>query len=151
MASSLTRPVGVPIKRNPENPSASASPVGTPDFHALRVAYVGTPPVLPNIPPRGTGTSSPIPAPHPGLDVSPRPDVLEPTPLDIDDLPEEDKIKALRKYLVSKSERRDPNSPSGPCSASRNGASSPSSARHVEREETEPFPIPYHAPGADVT
>jgi solute carrier family 36 (proton-coupled amino acid transporter) len=144
-----SRAVNVPIKRSPENLLDNPSPVGTPDLHALRAAYIGTPPVVPNIPPRGTGTSSPIP----GRDAI-RPDIPDPTPLDIDDLPEEEKIKALRKYLVSKTERQDPNAPTAPgvqTSASRNGASSPSSVKHVEREETEPFPIPYHAPGADVT
>ncbi|KAA1467720.1 hypothetical protein DENSPDRAFT_832835 [Dentipellis sp. KUC8613] len=64
-------------------------------------------------------------------------------PAAVEDLPEEDKAKVLRKHLVSRDER---NYGSG----SEGGPSRMSSRSHL-REDTEPFPVPYHAPGADIT
>ena len=143
------------------------TPLGTPDLRALRAIYAGTPP--PNIPPRGLGTPAraPSPLPLPSLSATPnlRPPVIggisarrpdspahgsdTPPVLDLDDMPEEDKAKVLRRHLVSKEERqkhadRVSNSdlPSRP----------PSSAKsRPQRADTELFPVPYDAPGADIT
>ncbi|KAI0067192.1 hypothetical protein BV25DRAFT_1795537 [Artomyces pyxidatus] len=155
---------------------ASGSPAttpfsGTPDLRALRAQYAGTPPP-PNIPPRTANTT---PRPVESLQVggavdspSSRPSVggislRRPagvglgagTPgsgsdvniLDIDDLPDEEKAKVIRKHLVSREERQ------GNMSESEDGPSRKSSRSHIRirREDTEAFPVPYHAPGADIT
>ncbi|KAI0303608.1 amino acid transporter [Multifurca ochricompacta] len=119
--------VGTPSSRR--GSSAGTPLLGTPDLRALRAQYIGTP-SLQNIPPR-TGTSTPrattsteplvftgggphrvpsiseISARRPvgvglGLDDVPTPD----TTVDIDNLPEEEKVKVLRKHLVSREERQ---------------------------------------------
>ncbi|CCL98797.1 uncharacterized protein FIBRA_00802 [Fibroporia radiculosa] len=147
---------------------------GSPSPRALRAQYAGTPPP-PNIPRRGTplGTpniagNSPLPGstllagvgepsssvPVGGLSAR-RPSGLSSTPGSgsdlhmLDELTDEDKAKILRRHLVSRQERE------GSISASSdNGAvSKRSSMSHLrtQREDSEPFPVPYHAPGADVT
>jgi proton-coupled amino acid transporter len=174
--SSPSEPVGI---KNPRlitggiGEPASVShhtPIGTPDLRALRAHYVGTPPP-PNIPPRvPTGNHSPILGPSDVVVPSPRhpaiggisarkPDspaasgLSTPVPFDLDDLPDEEKARVLRRHLVSKDERlkqaegpsttaSDPEQLSRPAS---------SSSRRRQREDTEPFPVPYDTPGADVT
>ncbi|GLB40221.1 putative transmembrane amino acid transporter protein [Lyophyllum shimeji] len=88
-----------------------------------------------------------------------------PINLDLDGLPDEEKAKVLRRHLVSKKEREGaaaapPESVDGNASdhhltidGQEQGPSSrrPSSSLHPERGDSEPFPVPYHAPGADVT
>ncbi|KAL0954912.1 hypothetical protein HGRIS_003844 [Hohenbuehelia grisea] len=89
--------------------------------------------------------------------------------LSLDDLPDEEKARVLRRHLVHKDERENAPTPN-PGEASRpkslllgtdtpdvssrrssHGAQSNSSRGQLVREDTEPFPVPYHAPGADVT
>lgn len=80
-------------------------------------------------------------------------------PLNLDDFPDEEKARVLRRHLVSKAERgrdREVRSvaseeqlPQLRTSGSSHSRSIPGS--HIGREESEPFPIPYDAPGADVT
>ena len=67
-----------------------------------------------------------------------------PFPANMDDLPDEEKAKVLRRHLVSKEERTP---------ASRTSSASLRSAQTAtpRREDSEPFPVPYDAPGADVT
>ena len=146
---------------------------GTPDVRSLRAQYVGTP-TLPNIPPR-TGTSTPRPststepivfagggprnvpavsgisARRPttpaiglGLEDAPPPD---PT-VDIESYQEDERVKVLRKHLVSREERQ----------ANYNGSSgmpsrqaSSSNLVHELQRDSEAFPVPYHTPGADIT
>ena len=145
---------------------------GTPDIRSLRAQYVGTPP-LPNIPPR-TGTSTPRPststepivfsgggprnvpsisgisARRPatpiglGLEDAPPPD---PT-IDTESFQEDERVKVLRKHLVSRGERQ----------ANYNGSSglpsrqaSSSNLAHELQPDPEAFPVPYHTPGADIT
>lgn len=71
-----------------------------------------------------------------------------------DDLTDEEKARILRKHLVPRDEREQ-NSPRGSMSAGSDGGqlSKPGSTSQlrVQREDTDPFPVPYHAPGADVT
>ncbi|KAI0822546.1 transmembrane amino acid transporter protein-domain-containing protein [Trametes gibbosa] len=79
----------------------------------------------------------------------------------LDELTDEDKARILRKHLVSREERQN-NRPGTPDQLARvsfsagsdagNGSnvSKRSSTSHL-REDTEPFPVPYDAPGADVT
>ncbi len=151
--------------------TGASTPMGTPDMRALRAQYTGTPP--PNslaIPPRnipvkiaspaaasdislpsvggnGSGPQASIAGiaalrgrtgtPSPSEDGS-----ATPLPQDVDDLPEEDKIKVLRRHLVSKEERQRNNEDS---------QASSSSSTHHPHESTDPFPVHYDVPGADVT
>lgn len=143
---------------------ANSSAIGTPDFRSRRVGlqFAGTPP--PNIPPRARsvvpGTASPgislppsdIHTPQRGASSTyggisaARPSGAQ-TPADVDDLTEEEKIKVLRRHLALHQDR-----PLGETSSTTgtdaegqvpDPDSTPSTA--------EPFSIPYHAPGADVT
>jgi solute carrier family 36 (proton-coupled amino acid transporter) len=134
---------------------------------------VGTPP-LPNIPirssatpigtPRGLASPSNLPS-NEGSSSNLAQTLLRPgTPASgsdanlWDDIPDEDKAKILRKHLVSRDERQQ-GSPRGSFSAGSDLESSGAQALHrtstpqlrLQREDTEPFPVPYHAPGADVT
>ncbi|KAF9056825.1 amino acid transporter [Rhodocollybia butyracea] len=167
--SSPSRPLSIPRRGSH---SQAATPIGTPDLRALRAqVFSGTPPVglsipLPNIPLR---TSSPAPfegAPEslssartplsgPLAGPSSRTDSPANLPVDLDDLPDEEKARILRRHLVSKEERErgeqqddDANSSvaePGPMTRRSSGSVG------VTREDTEPFPVPYNAPGADVT
>ena len=75
----------------------------------------------------------------------------------LDDLTDEEKARILRRHLVSRQERDGQPGPSSRGSVSGgsdNGAMSKRSSfshLHAQREESDPFPVPYHAPGADVT
>lgn len=168
-------------------PASYSTPLGTPDLRALRAQYVGTPPP-PNIPLRTTGTPGSVTSGSPGLVpptvVSRRISLsaLTATPIRrpgtpgtpgstsndlpipvLDDLPDEEKAKVLRRHLVSKDERLskvDNAATSSDLDAVRSSGSRPSSSSgnshtparsNLQREDTETFPIPYHAPGADVT
>ncbi|KAI0045839.1 hypothetical protein FA95DRAFT_1560710 [Auriscalpium vulgare] len=160
---------------------ASGSPAGTPfsgtpDLRALRAQYAGTPP--PNIPPRGGGTGTTTPRPSEPWPVAGASDAASRRPslggislrrpqpaglglgisgtpgsgsdvnvLDLDDLPDEEKAKILRKHLVSRDERN------ANASGSEDGPSRKSSTSHLRarREDSEAFPVPYHAQGADIT
>ena len=177
-----------------ESVSASlATPVGTPaDRRALRAQYAGTPPILPNIPPRGatparSGPGSAIPTsdaflPRPGPQVVSGISALSgrnsnsslagnksetPPILDLDTLPDEEKAKVLRRLLAFPQDRQniggeaksiagsDQESPRDLQQGSPSRPSSltpPSSgAKDTLQLDQEPFPIPYGAPGADVT
>ena len=76
-----------------------------------------------------------------------------------DDITDEEKARILRKHLVGREERQQQqeSSPRGSVSAGsdREGgqlSQRPSSSQlRVQREDSEPFPVPYHAPGADMT
>jgi proton-coupled amino acid transporter len=192
--STPSRPVNISVpRRGPSDapdgiPASFSTPIGTPDLRALRAHYAGTPPP-PNIPPRGTAqlpprTGSPaaplVPPAEPsplrappqaigGISAARRPDTpasgqQTPATLDLDDLPDEEKAKVLRRHLVSKDERQnragEARSNTGsdlevPQGSNPGSAGSPRSSsfgsNHLQREDTEPFPIEYHAPGADVT
>ncbi|EPQ54217.1 hypothetical protein GLOTRDRAFT_78150 [Gloeophyllum trabeum ATCC 11539] len=84
--------------------------------------------------------------------------------LTLDALPDEEKAKVLRRHLVSKDERERQSAAedAGSTAGSYNGASKrhddsagtsrrSSTVFRLTREDTEPFPIPYQAPGADIT
>ncbi|KAF7374408.1 Aa-trans domain-containing protein [Mycena sanguinolenta] len=155
----------------------NSTPYGTPDIRLLRAQYAGsTPP--PNIPPRTStpslqpkgsdptlaqprsfqaqGGIAALPSPNNGSDA-------ELNNINLDDLPDEEKARVLRLHLVSKKERgRQGQANSTPHSeldvplgaeagGSGSRRSSDDAGAHVQREDTEPFPIPYHTPGADVT
>ncbi|THH09144.1 hypothetical protein EW146_g8775 [Bondarzewia mesenterica] len=72
-------------------------------------------------------------------------------PVDIDDLADEEKAKILRRHLVSREERGGGARPG--TNGSEEGMSRKSSVGEfrLRRKDTEAFPVPYHAPGADVT
>ncbi|KIK66778.1 hypothetical protein GYMLUDRAFT_37905 [Collybiopsis luxurians FD-317 M1] len=167
MSSPPSKPLGIPRRGSQ---SQAGTPVGTPDLRALRAQVIsGTPPaglsIPPNIPLR---TSSPAPS-GPFADNTGTPGSSSPArnflaaqlaagpsgeqtppnlPVDLDDLPDEEKAKILRRHLVSKEERERNEQPEDSPSL----RSKPSSGiGRPEREDSEPFPVPYAAPGADVT
>ena len=148
--------------------------IGTPTGRNLR--QFGTPPTPPiaNIPPRtaaalaaGAGMSYGSPS---GLAFRPRtpgtgtPGSTGSPGRNLDEVTEEEMARVLRRHLVPRSERAGQQARSGeqtPSLAveadndggSSGGASSsrrPSSSQPT-REDSEPFPIQYDAPGADVT
>jgi proton-coupled amino acid transporter len=168
--------VGTPSSRR--GPGSLGSPAGTPysvggtpDVRSLRAQYVGTPP-LPNIPPR-TGTPRPSTSTEPivftgggprnvpsisgisarrpttpaiglGLEDAPPPD---PT-IDTESFQEDERVKVLRKHLVSRGERQgNYNGSSG--LPSRQASSS--NLAHELQQDPDAFPVPYHTPGADIT
>ncbi|KAI0070077.1 hypothetical protein K474DRAFT_1654255 [Panus rudis PR-1116 ss-1] len=151
--------------------SGSYTTSGSPSARLLRAQYSGTPPP-PNIPSRSTPIGTPR---GPGLVVPPagessrrtsvggisarrpeRPDtpgsgneLTNP----LDELTDEEKAKVLRKHLASHASDANGKSPRGSMSAGSdagNVSKRPSSTQ-LHREDSEPFPVPYHAPGADVT
>lgn len=172
-----------------EGISASfTTPIGTPadlQVRALRAQYTGTPPILPNIPPRGStpvrsGVGSLIPTSdafpqRPSLqavggtsvlskrhsDTSLESNSQTPPVVDLETLPDEEKAKVVRQLLSLPQERQTHGEAksiagSGLESPRRSNQTTPSrpsssSARESPGEDREPFPIPYHAPGADVT
>lgn len=157
----------------PDAHTGSFTTIGTPDLRALRAQYAGTPPP-PNIPPRssparinssavsllpqGDATPSrPGPQPFGGISAL-RPSTpgsgRETPQLDIDDLPDEEKVKVLQRHLVSKGGRQNREAENGSdidLSEPGPSGSRRSSNGVIRREDTEPFPIPYDAPGGDVT
>jgi proton-coupled amino acid transporter len=168
--------------------SFATTPIGTPaDFRALRAQYTGTPPVLPNIPPRvstpaRSGPGSLIPASD-AYSVRPGPQVVggisalasrnsnpslagnrseTPPVMDLDTLPDEEKAKVLRRLLALPQERQNNGAGAESIAGSEREdlheseqASTPRpssfSAEPTPPADQESFPIPYHAPGADVT
>ncbi|KAI0029278.1 transmembrane amino acid transporter protein-domain-containing protein [Vararia minispora EC-137] len=161
----MSKPVNI------SSPKASQTPLaGTPARsvgESLRVQYLGTTPP-PNIPPRagtphladraliGTSVSSnaSVPSTQVGGISAGRPTtpasqdpVSSSQAVGVDDLSDEAKAKVLRKHLVSKDERSGtPASLDGPSTSGR----PPSFVSPPTREDSEPFPVPYEAPGADV-
>ncbi|EIN09975.1 hypothetical protein PUNSTDRAFT_86492 [Punctularia strigosozonata HHB-11173 SS5] len=161
---------------SPRARPAFAAPSGTPGAGtpaSLRVPFYGTPPPVANIPPRsgtprngGTPRASPALLPSAtsesprslgGLSAS-RPVVGTPgsgagasdRETMLDELTEEEKARVLRKHLVSREEREQAlGGPSRSDAGSEGGRSRRSS--HAVREDSEAFPVPYHAPGADIT
>jgi solute carrier family 36 (proton-coupled amino acid transporter) len=154
--------------------SYTGTPIGTPDLRALRAQYATarTPP--PNIPPRSTGTPTNLLRSVPSTDLSPNTrlgpsgsgaiSALRPsTPssghdvshLDLGDLPDEEKAKVLRRHLVSREERQagpDWDVPDQEISRQSSMMFTPGSTIPAkQRQDTDPFPVPYDAPGADIT
>ncbi|THU81388.1 hypothetical protein K435DRAFT_972367 [Dendrothele bispora CBS 962.96] len=176
---SPSRPLNIrPSPRHPDLNADSSSSVlpgsfvsGTPDLRALRAQYSGTPPRGLEIPPRnipsrsgtpvvgslpsGNASPAPIPTnlpPDSGADSPANP------PVDLDDLPPEEKARILRRHLVSKEERERESQQEGGSNGegevptlSRSSSGSKGSIPRLVREDTEPFPIHYNAHGADVT
>ncbi|KAH7926377.1 amino acid transporter [Leucogyrophana mollusca] len=76
------------------------------------------------------------------------------TPIDMDSLTDEEKARVLRRHLVMRDERQGAEQDaraSGSDGAPSAGSSTPVVRPTLLREPTETFPIPYDAPGADVT
>jgi proton-coupled amino acid transporter len=96
-----------------------------------------------------------------GLSASrPAPSLAGEPSQNLDDLPDEEKAKVLRRHLVSKEERErqqqaggleTPGSQTGSRRGSGAGLARRPSRTALQRQETEAFPVPYDAPGADVT
>lgn len=177
--SSAAGAVGTPSsRRGPGSRGSPAgtpySHGGTPDVRSLRAQYVGTPP-LPNIPPR-TGTPRPSGSTEPlvfgrgsprtapalselsarrpttpsvgvglGLENAPPPD---PT-IDIESFQDDERVKVLRKHLVSREERQAGNYNGSSGVPSRQASSSNLAVEF--QPDPDAFPVPYHTPGADIT
>lgn len=133
---------GTPVIGTPRNmniPSRSGTPnIGTPrNLSSSLLPSSDSSPIR-----LGTGGEGGISARRPSTPQSGH-DML-----DIDNLPDEEKAKVLRRHLVSKEDRK---------GDSNEDISKPSvtfvegSSQNPRREDSEPFPVPYNAPGADVT
>ncbi|KIY64419.1 hypothetical protein CYLTODRAFT_380908 [Cylindrobasidium torrendii FP15055 ss-10] len=135
----------------PESSSANSTPIGTPELRALRAQYgaTGTTPGSLSIPPRSVplrtgspansfGAPSNGSAPSVGgISVSqPQPEENG-LPPNLEELPEEEKLRVLRRHLVHKDERKQ--------------SSTDLPGTSTSTDESEAFPIPYEVPGADVT
>lgn len=161
--------------------SGSPTPIGTPDLRTWRAQYTGTPPVpnVPaRFTPESFTSGSPghlLPQSEflgrayrlPPTGISPRPSSaitpgtgFDSGTLDLDTPQDEHKARVIRRHLLMREERQnrgDVNSISGSELDARVsnddtpsvGSSTPPPAPF--REETEVFPIPYEAPGADIT
>ncbi|KAI0635584.1 transmembrane amino acid transporter protein-domain-containing protein [Trametes polyzona] len=165
---------GTPISASPSPRLLRAQYAGTPPPPNIPLRAGGTPTGTP----RQTGSSSYLPLPageasssSPRLaagELSARRPVSG-TPGSgqgdnpLDELTDEDKARIVRRHLVSREERQNrPATPEQPARGSFSAGSDAgnagnvskrSSASHIrlEREDTNPFPVPYDAPGADVT
>lgn len=179
---SPSKPVSIGSPRLRPNDNEQDEYVGTPDLRLLRQQF-GTPPVGTTIPRFRPSSSTPHESPLP---LSSATDIRAPAPISSSldtpppflsdppsepirspkiDLPEDEKMKVLRKHLVSREQRlgeagpsrshlssRKPSihEPGSSQSASRSSSKDPSQ-RHALRENSEPFPLPYNAPGGDIT
>ena len=177
--STPTRPVTI-RPGTPQSQNFEGSPIsGSPNIRALRLQY-GTPPI-PNIPPRniptnssstnigiqGSGSHRPSLAGTPiiggiRMQAPGGPGSGTRTPASgyenpFEELTEEEKVRILRRHLVPREQREQQldrkssfdsfnDRGEGP---SRSKWQSPSAAR--DPEDSEPFPIPFHTPGADAT
>lgn len=154
---------------------ASGTPLGTPDLRALRAQYAAANTAPPNIPLRSSNgtpssqsryiSSSPLPGIGSSLSSRLGPSGLggisarrPSTPVgtsnefnraDLDDLPDEEKAKVLRRHLVSREERQ--GRPESSRAISRTASFTSSHPTVTLQEDSDAFPIPYDAPGADVT
>lgn len=147
-----------------------------PSSQSLRGRGKPTPPATPpvsNIPPRsGTpGSYRPAGITSDSFEGQPRSfksAAAVPADLDLDNVPEEEKTRVLRRHLVSREERQiqvDQRSPSDSDSEGENDAGSSigkddTSGRISESANTKPikdlsesdvFPVPYEMPGGDIT
>ncbi|KAF8623681.1 hypothetical protein AX17_007379 [Amanita inopinata Kibby_2008] len=161
---------------------SNSSAVGTPDHRARRIHYTGTPPP-PNIPPRvaagipprsgspaislGPATDTPQyagPSTVGGISARRPSSIQTPPMIDLDDLPDEEKVKVLRRHLALNEERSIRNGEVKSSAVSEFEVPNESGSRTVRSRhssaatqaqppvaDAECFPIPYHAPGADVT
>lgn len=175
----LSRPMAQPvsIKGRPDLPDdQSSSFAGTPDLRLLRAQYASTP-AIPNIPPRvGTpGQGSPLVVGTPtqtSVDLisarsganaggssaqtppAPANDGAEVPLLDLEGYPDEEMAKVLARHLVSKEGRTkaEPTRKLSIASSSRSSEPSHAAPRDTGKgKDSEPFSIPYDAPGADIT
>ncbi|KAG6902826.1 hypothetical protein C0995_010711 [Termitomyces sp. Mi166 len=154
---------------------------GTPIVGILRNQYIGTPPPnipLRGSPSSRRASTTNNPFLLGSASVTPTPSSIRPvigglsatagsgedTPptIDLDVLPDEEKAKVLRRHLLFTTEREggpsaesvDTNGSDHTIAPDGHGQGSSSrrmSSSHPDHEDLEPFPIPYHAPGADVT
>lgn len=175
--STPTKPVNITSPRLAPTASPSGSPSlgapisASPSPRILRAQFAGTPPV-PNIPSRATPQGTPR---GPGLTLPPegptarrvsvggitlrRPGTPGSGDNLLDELTDEDKARILRRHLVAAEERdrtpaaqeERPTSSSSPTASGQISKRSSSSHIRTQREDSEPFPVPYHAPGADIT
>ncbi|KAI0649467.1 transmembrane amino acid transporter protein-domain-containing protein [Trametes meyenii] len=164
---------GTPISASPSPRFLRAQYTGTPPPPNIPLRAGGTPTGTP----RPTGSSSYLPLPageasssSPRLALGDLRRPISGTPGSgqgdnpLDELTDEDKARIVRRHLVSREERENnrPGTPDQPARGSFSAGSDAGNAGDVskrsstshlrlEREEANPFPVPYDAPGADVT
>ncbi|KXN91636.1 Vacuolar amino acid transporter 3 [Leucoagaricus sp. SymC.cos] len=144
-------------------PVPNIPPRGTPGRSTPVV--IGTPQTGPTIDFGSSPLRPPIGTALGGISASRRPSVTlnsggEVPHLDLDGLPDEEKAKVLARHLMLKEERtKAETSKNVPSASEASSSKSRPSSQHSSaprdtgkaREESEAFPIPYDAPGADIT
>lgn len=146
------RPFAPPTSSSPFRQSLGgplgASPAGTPRSFvpSTRLSRPSTPrPNVGGFP----QTDSPDPQVGPGT----------PAMQDLDELSPEEKARVLRRHLVSREERAARQDDQGDHELSSDGTPTATPGRRpsvagpgsMHRMDTEPFPIPFNAPGGDIT
>ncbi|TFK28153.1 vacuolar amino acid transporter 4 [Coprinopsis marcescibilis] len=150
--------IGTPTFPNIPPRGSTPQRTGSPAIHSIPLVAGDSSPRRP----AGFGAIS-TSFPKPGsISASPNPNAPN---LDFESLTEEDKARVLRKHLVSKDERARGKPNTGTdldlhFGAADAGTSRPQSIRSsyapegsqpLGKQGTDPFPVPYDAPGADVT
>ena len=107
-------------------------------------------------PPRGSPLISGSASPVGGLEERGRSGT--PAPKDLDDLPDEEKARVLRKHLVSREERVNSRQPSvtrdsvtRPQTSDVHIAASQSGPSSIHKVDEDEFPSPFSHPGGDIT
>jgi proton-coupled amino acid transporter len=166
---SFATPIGTPDLRALRAQYAGTPPPPNIPLRGTTPLQRNGPPVISLVP---TSDSSPLrPGPQAvgGISAaatkssnSPGSGSVTPPVVDWVELPDEEKAKVLRRHLVSKEERQngqgdarsitgsDLEVPHTPEASSSRRSSSGAHGGPI-RQDSEAFPIPYHAPGADVT
>lgn len=156
------------IPQRPFAPPTSSSPFRQGLGGQLGASPVGTPRSF-----APSARSSRPSTPRPNAGGFPRTDSLDPqdgrrsgsrTPAvqDLDDLSPEEKARVLRRHLVSREERERQDdegdkllggelSSNGTPTATPGRRPSVAAPGSIQRMDTEPFPIPFNAPGGDIT
>jgi proton-coupled amino acid transporter len=133
-----TKPLNIGSPRTPPVPNIPR--FGTPGL-------AGTPGSLGGLRPSGAGTPGSFTSGVAGGRLG-TPDV------NVHELPDEEKARVLRRHLMSR-EEREAAAAAGQAGAGSRRESDASAVRRpstvVRRQDTEAFPVPFEAPGADVT
>ncbi|KAG8998442.1 neutral amino acid transporter [Tulasnella sp. 427] len=147
------RTLAPPVSSSPyrSSPLIGPQPIsGTPQSYGSaalgrRSPYGSRPGTPRGFPASGRGTPDPYAPPENG----------DEPPLGLDSLPDEEKARVLRRHLVSREERArladDAGSTSNRLEAHGAGSSRASISESHHRDDTEPFPVPFDAPGGDIT
>ncbi|KAG8908140.1 neutral amino acid transporter [Tulasnella sp. 403] len=151
------RSLGPPISSSPYRVPVGGASTPRGSFSYSRSPY-GSRPSTPRNGPSGRSTPDPYARPESRQSASGAPGAT------LDELPDEEKARVLRRHLVSREERGRADDDGGSAVGQPSGAAA-SSALNVpgvassrasiagshHRLDTEPFPVPFDAPGGDIT